>query len=203
MIKNRKPILGVGVNDWHEPVYRNRKPMKEYQIWVGVLNRCFSKKEKARKPTYLMSSCSSDWLVFSNFVRDLRSMIGYENIFSNGWQLDKDILVKGNKFYSKDTCCLVPKELNTFFIKGDAIRGDSLIGVSERKDYKSPNRFFSTVFYRNKHIHLGCFPTDLEAHLAYKHKKEELIKEYAVSLKGIVDDRVYNALINYTVDVSD
>lgn len=203
MDRKRRLILGVATNDWPESVYNGRKPMKEYQVWTGMLNRCFSINEKSRKPTYKRAICSDEWLVFSNFVSDIRSMVGYDEMINNGWQLDKDILKKGNKTYSKETCCIIPKELNTFMIKCDASRGDTLLGVSERKYYKSKNRFFSTAFFKNKHIHLGCFPTEIEAHMAYKTKKEELIKWYANSLKGVIDDRVYEALMNYCVDIDD
>jgi hypothetical protein len=43
--------------------------------------------------------------------------------------LDKDILYKGNKIYSPDTCVFVPQEINALFVKNDANRGDLPIGV--------------------------------------------------------------------------
>ena len=49
-----------------------------------------------------------------------------------GWELDKDILVKGNKIYSPDTCCFVPKEVNTVFTKRQSKRGDYPIGVIKK-----------------------------------------------------------------------
>lgn len=203
MHKNRKPIYGVGINDWDSPVYVENKQMKEYQVWVGVLSRCFSDKEKARKPCYKDSKCSENWLVFSNFVRDIRSMVGFDKLMKSGWQIDKDLILKGNKDYSNETCCLLPKELNVFLINGASKRGSLPLGVHERVNENLSKRFVATIFYKGKHIHLGYFGDPLGAHLAYKVKKEELLGIYAEELRGVIDDRAYRALMSYKVDIND
>lgn len=201
--KNRKPIFGVGINDWESPVYMGNKQMKEYQVWVSMLARCFSNKEKARKPCYESSSCSDDWLLFSNFVRDLRLMTGFDNMMKLSWQLDKDLILKGNKNYSSEVCCLIPKELNVFLTNGASKRGGLPLGVHERKNENLTKTFVSSIFYKGKSIHLGYFNDPLVAHLSYKVKKEELLKIYAEDLFGTIDDRAYNALINYKVEITD
>ena len=38
---------------------------------------------------------------------------------------------------------------------------------------------------------------------AYKQAKESFIKEQANNWKSQIDDRAYNALMNYTVDIDD
>ena len=45
--------------------------------------------------------------------------------------LDKDILCKGNKIYSRDTCVFVPQRINSLFTKCDNARGDNPIGVED------------------------------------------------------------------------
>ena len=59
--------------------------------------------------------------------------------------------------------------------------------------------------YKNKgkQEHLGCFKTELEAFNAYKVAKESFIKEQAEKWKGQIDDRAYEALINYQVEITD
>lgn len=47
-----------------------------------------------------------------------------------GFALDKDTLVKGNKVYSEDTCCFVPQEINSLMTKANARRGTYIIGVN-------------------------------------------------------------------------
>ena len=152
MHKNRKPIYGVGINDWDYPVYVGNKQMKEYQVWVGILSRCFSDKEKTRKPCYRDSVCSDDWLLFSNFVRDIRAMVGFDNLMKSGWQIDKDLILKGNKKYSNEVCCLIPKELNIFIANGKGNRGDLPIGVHKRADNGLRKKFVSTMFYKGEVI---------------------------------------------------
>ena len=39
----------------------------------------------------------------------------------DGWEIDKDILLKGNKIYSPENCCFVPAEINCMFVKNNAI----------------------------------------------------------------------------------
>ena len=39
------------------------------------------------------------------------------NGYKEGYSLDKDILVKGNKIYSPETCCFVPQDVNILFTK--------------------------------------------------------------------------------------
>ena len=56
---------------------------------------------------------------------------------------------------------------------------------------------------KGKSEHLGYFKTELEAFNAYKVAKESFVKEQAEKWKGKVDDRVYEALMNYQVDIDD
>ena len=46
------------------------------------------------------------------------------------------------------------------------------------------------------------FKTELEAFNAYKKAKEAFVKEQANKWKGQIDDRAYNALMNYTVEIT-
>ena len=47
------------------------------------------------------------------------------------------------------------------------------------------------------------FNTELEAFNAYKEAKESFIKEQANKWKSQIDERAYQALINYTVEITD
>ena len=116
------------------------------------------------------------------------------------WQLDKDILVKGNKVYSAKNCCFVPKEINKLITKANAIRGKLPIGVRLNKRI---NNYEAYISKNNRFISLGCFKNYIDAFNAYKIEKENYIKEKANKYKGIIDDIVYNVLINNEVEITD
>lgn len=62
----------------------------------------------------------------------------------------------------------------------------------------SNGKFMAKVSQINgKREHLGCFNTVLEASTAYKTAKEMNVKAVANFWKGKIDDKVYNALMNW------
>ena len=54
-----------------------------------------------------------------------------------------------------------------------------------------------------KRVHIGTFDTIEEAFQAYKTAKEEYIKEVADVWKPLITKQVYQALINYKVEITD
>ena len=115
-----------------------------------------------------------------------------------GWHLDKDILIKGNKIYSPETCCFVPQEVNILFIKNSKRREGLPIGV-----YKQKNSFVAHLSKGKEQIYLGSFSTIEECFQAYKIAKEEYIKEMADKWKPLIHLKVYEAMYNYKVEITD
>ena len=54
-----------------------------------------------------------------------------------------------------------------------------------------------------KRVYLGYYNTQQEAFSVYKEAKEILIKEVAVTWKGKIDDKVYEALMNWEISIDD
>ena len=50
---------------------------------------------------------------------------------------------------------------------------------------------------------LGIFKTEIEAFNAYKKAKESFVKEQADKWKDQIDERAYEALMNYEVNITD
>ena len=196
-----KLVYGVGylgIGNFKSSV--NNKPTKEYKSWSAMLKRCYSEKELLRRSTYKGVTVCKEWHNFQNFAQWFEDNYNPETM--EGWHLDKDILVKGNKVYSPDTCCFVPIEINLLLNKNKTIRGDYLIGVSFDK---SCNKFIAK-FKKSKvkkQKFLGRFNILEEAFQAYKTAKEEYIKEVADEWKKLISEKVYQALINYQVEITD
>ena len=118
------------------------------------------------------------------------------------WAVDKDILFKGNKVYSPNTCCLVPKNANNLFIKSNNVKREYPIGVT--KQYKNFTSRCQNPF-TGKTESLGTFDTPEKAFMVYKQYKESIIKQVAQDEfnKGNITKICYDAMMNYEVEITD
>ena len=168
-----------------------------YQTWCSMLQRCYSPKTEYMKRNYEGCTVSENFKYFPYFCDWYNSQTG----FSNGdWQLDKDILFKGNKLYSEDTCVLVPREINVLCIKRNKARGKYPIGVTY---CKSTNKFKAQISKQGVVTGVGNYNTIDEAFYAYKQAKEAYIKEVAEKWKYKIGPKVYDALMQYEVEITD
>ena len=118
--------------------------------------------------------------------------------------LDKDILCKGNKVYSRNTCIFVPQRINELFTKNDKTRGYSPIGVTPAS---SGNYQVQCNDVNGERIYLGSYSTKEEAFQVYKEYKERVIKEVIDSYEGKIPEPFYSrlkeAMYNYKVEKDD
>lgn len=182
----KKLYCNVGINDAtyavHKVVNNVRIVCPFYSRWCNVLNRCYSDKEHIRNPSYIGCSVVTEWHTFSNFKAWM------EKQDWEGKELDKDILVEGNKIYGPDTCAFVNKETN-YFLRDIPKRLYSLpVGVFIRNS----GRYSARVKNQGKWINLGTFDSPEEAQAAWYNKKRELA--IALSLTQ-TDKRVADALL--------
>ena len=189
---------GVGILGAKYPSRVNGVHTKEYKLWTSMLERCYSDTYKKKRPTYKDCEASENFKSFEYFYEWCNNQIGFGN---EGWQLDKDLLIKGNKIYSENTCVFLPNEINILLTKRTALRGEYLIGVS----WSKTNKAFVAQINKNKgkQEYLGSFATEIEAFNAYKQAKESFVKEQADKWKSQIDPRAYEALMNYTVEITD
>ena len=191
-------VYGVGIVGTKYPSKVNGVITKEYGLWKRMLERCYSDDFKKRNPTYIGCEVSDNFKSYEYFYEWRHKQIGFGN---QGWQLDKDLLVKGNKVYSEDSCVFLPAEINMVLVKCTASRGEHLIGVCWHNASKS---FIARVHKnKGKSEYLGLFKTEIEAFNAYKTAKESFIKEQANKWKGKIDERAYEALMDYEVSIDD
>ena len=163
--------IGIGK---FKPCDENGKPTKCYITWRNMLMRCYDPKYQEKQPTYKGCTVCPEWHNFQVFAEWYYSHY-YEVGNNEQMTLDKDILNKGNKVYSPNTCVFVPQSINSLFTKRNNERGEYYIGV-----YKKGNKFVAHLSKGNgKLIHLGMFNNSKEAFQAYKEHKESYIKEVA------------------------
>lgn len=194
--KFKPNVQGVGIIG--DEVSRvNGKLTKEYSLWQSMLRRCYDESFHKTMPTYKTCSVSEDFKFYPIFKEWCRKQVSFN---LKGFTLDKDLLVKGNREYSAETCCFLPEEINLVLVKCDGIRGDYPIGVSF--DVRQ-NAFSSSVSVGSRKKHLGYFETSYEAFVAYKDAKERLLKELAEEYKEVIDVRAYKALLDYKVELDD
>lgn len=122
-------------------------------------------------------------------------MVGNEQI-----DLDKDILCKGNKVYSPETCIFVPHTINTLFLRCQKNRGHLPIGVCFDKSKK---KYCAGLGINHKNIKLGVYNTPEEAFAEYKRHKEALIVVTADKYKGRIPEKLYKAMINWKIEIDD
>jgi hypothetical protein len=103
----RSKVYGVGfIGEGKFKSSLNGVRSKAHKTWTGMLERCYSEKCHARNPTYKECSVCDEWHNFQNFAKWF-----FKN-YIKGFELDKDIKVKGNKIYSPDTCIFVSPKKN-------------------------------------------------------------------------------------------
>lgn len=175
---------------------------REYELWSGILERCYSSDYKRKQPTYKTVTVCDEWLNFQNFAAWCETQEFFNSKDEKGkpYQLDKDILVRGNKLYSPETCCFVPSEVNKLLTLRGLDRGDLPIGVCRQK---GTDKFLSQCNYFGRRKHLGVFKTPEEAFIKYKTFKELYIKEVAEKWSGRISERTYSSLLKYEVLVDD
>jgi hypothetical protein len=194
----RKLIYGVGI--YHKGKYKateNSKITKWYAMWYHMLERCYSEAYQLKKPTYIGCSADARFHRFQDFMSWAEQQIGFDCV---DIELDKDLLFKGNKLYSPETCTFIPREINVLMTKRDSMRGKYPIGVHL---YKKDGSFRSSITIRGIKTHIGYYDTPEKAFDAYREEKESHIKKIADEYKYKIDIRVYAAMIDYVVYVED
>jgi hypothetical protein len=185
----KKPLFGVGVNDLL--LHNNTKV---YNVWKDMLRRCYDTKNHHKNITYKDCKVCDEWLTLSNFKA------WFDENYQESYELDKDIIIKNNKIYSPDSCCFVPKEINTLLTNRRNKRGKYYIGVT-----KNCNKYVSTVSICGKKHIIGYYSDEYTAFIAYKSAKDQYVKELAEKYfkEGKITDKVYHALMRYEVEITD
>jgi hypothetical protein len=198
-----KSIFGVGYigEGNYKTIQKNRKATPQYRTWHSMIQRCYSKKYHKRQPTYKDCYVCDDWHNFQTFARWFDQ--NYYEIYGEQMALDKDILIKGNKVYSPDTCIFVPRRINSLFIKCNESRGKLPIGITYNKHNKKYQATCYNTDSKVKNTTIGYYDSPEDAFQDYKIFKENVIKSTADKYKNDIPEKLYTALYNYIVEIND
>ena len=194
-----KRFYGIGfLGEGNYRISDNGIPNKIYRVWRDMLKRCYVPDFHKKHPTYKNCTVYNEWHNFQNFAEWYEE--NYYEVGNEKMSLDKDILIKGNKIYSPDTCIFVPQNINLLFVKCDSTRGEYPIGVSYNKSRK---KFRSRCRVNGKEVVIGYYDTTEEAFLAYKEFKEHYIKQIADEYIDLIPSTLYQAMITYEINYND
>lgn len=185
----KKPVFGIGINDADyivNPVVNGKSSMcPYYNAWSHMMGRSYSKKVHSDNPTYVDCTVTPEWHSFMAF----RAWMMTQDW--KGKQLDKDILVPGNKVYSPETCIFITRQINTLFNNCGSRRGKYPQGVHFEK---SRQKFQAYIAYFGKRKFLGRFNTASQASTVYLEAKSKHVKNIAEQQS---DSRLSTALFNH------
>ena len=201
-----KILYGVGYIGDGKYSYKSNKKM--YSTWNGIFIRCYDENFQKKRPTYIGCTICEEWHNYQNFAKWYEE--NFYQIEGKTMHLDKDLLIKGNRTYSPDTCVFLPTEINNLFnYKSQTNKrknNGEMVGA-----YKIHNKYKSfcgiTIIENGIEVHkrryLGIYNTQLEASTVYKKFKEGYLKEVANKYKELIPEKIYNAIYKWEVNIND
>ena len=189
---NKSTVFGFGIND----AGLEDSTDKRYVLWNSIIRRSYSEVYHKSKPSYKDVRVSEDWRRLSNFIKDIEKLPNFDLAVSENWELDKDLLGGDQKLYSNNTCCFLPRELNTLFTS------ESKKGLKKGVFYNKRLGKFTASINRGGKVrsHIGVYETEKSAHTAYcketqKHL-DSLILKYGDKLPENVKFKLKDWFIN-------
>lgn len=178
-------LYGIGVNDFAVTPAADEW---SYNVWDRILDCCYNDNSTRSRATYFDCTVTECWHRYSDFK------VWFDKNCIIGYQLDKDILLPGNRIYGPDTCCFVPKYIN------DAVRWRREM---PRSGYSGTTVFgggFQAEITHKGSKQIGEWRTSaMDAHCDWQRLKAETIEDHLCDyLREVAPDlRVVRALLKY------
>lgn len=190
-------VCGIGI---YEPrilcMTETPEVRRAYEVWNHMLQRTSESYIKYR-PSYAGTIVDPAFVRFSDFYSWATQQFGWD---AEGYQLDKDLLCKGNRVYGPNTCVFLPPRINSLLITNASRRTELPAGVRQGR---RPGTFEARVSNSGARISLGTYLDVDAAFAAYKNGKEALIRKVAEQYRHDIDPRAYDALMAYQVEITD
>lgn len=154
--------------------------------------RNLKRRYKPTHPSYKDCSVSSEWGSFDNFYNWYISQPYYAYKDKFKLNVDKDLLISGNKHYSEKTCVLLPQYINIYlnslknnegcYFHSVCKRNKPWIITSRYKDSKGKGKRITKYFKTKEEAHL--------AYLIFKIKDAERVQKRFKTKE--IDIRIHN-----------
>lgn len=176
-------VYGVGIDDSPEGTED-----AAHVTWLAMIKRVYYRaphKPHTSYDGYFVDPC---WHLYSDFKRwfDINHIAGY--------QLDKDILQPGNRFYSPDTCVFVPHYINQAVVWRRKPPKSGYHGVNA-----FAGRWYARLTHKGETTDCESRADALEAHCDWLRMKADAIDDHLKKYfkEPAVDLRVVRALVKY------
>ena len=128
---------------------------RSYKLWQSMRHRLMDRAE------YEGVTMCAEWETYEGFLKwfDSNEFSNHKDELGNFYALDKDVLGGQRRLYSPETCAFIPQQLNNMFKRKVS---DLKAGVQYLSGRVKPYRAY--INYNRKHIHLGYYSTEDEAH---------------------------------------
>lgn len=182
--------------------------LSEQEIKVRYANmyyRCYSKAFQKSHPWYEGCTICDEWLNPEHGLERFTKWCNENYYVIDGegtTQLDKDILVNGNKVYGPDTCIFVTKRINCMF-SGSSRKNEN--GLPMGVQYNARRQQYYPVLTgldgRNI-IDKEYYDTAEEAWQRYVQHKQDYLESVAEAYRSVIPEKVYKAIRNheFTID---
>lgn len=153
-----------------------------YKKWRGMMSRNYCYDYENKFSSYKDCYVADEWHNLQTFSDWYYKQTGWDK----GFELDKDLLSESGKVYSPETCCLIPREINTAIVS--LTNSDSVMGYHERR-----NGLFE--------VHVKCikgsyksFRDKDDAINYYLSLKKITVEDLILKWEGKVDNKVIEKL---------
>lgn len=185
-----KTIFGIAcLGDGKYGTGKNSRGKRDtYLNWIAMLQRCYVDMDGKYPAYYGIATVCDAWLNYQNFAEWYEN--NYYEIPNERLHIDKDILYKGNKIYSPETCMLIPQTINEVFRENSKKAKDKDLPETIRR-YREKY----TVSFRGRKI--GTYKTVDECLKKYNHEKSFYIKDMVRHYGKLLPDNVIHALLTW------
>ena len=164
--------------------YKKLNDKQKYSRWYNMNSRCYRECYHRSHPGTIYPECSvcDAWRTNKESFYDWLDK-EYYTISGEQMDIDKDILRKGNRLYSPETCLVVPHTINVLWAM---LPASYPTFNEERQQWEADAEFFPTPYSQKKYFDDLEEARDYMAGIKYAH-----IKEVAELYKDEMPEKIY------------